>query len=584
MAGGRTCFVIMPIRSEGSEDYLHFRTIYDDWIRPVLVEAGYSVVRGDDVQAAGAITKDVILRLAHADLVVADLTDLNPNVFYELGVRHALRGSGTVMLLDEGRTEAVPFDLTAYRVIMFRSDLLGIGKLRRDLANFAKALAEDAGTPRRDNPVHDWIPTLPINASAASTGSEAEELRIQIAGLERKLRNYEQAYGLVERESTSTQSASGVILTALQQASQGTLASDLVADAHSATVKQDRTAFLSVVNRIVQSSVRLSAREFLTLTRDASSLGLGDVARAIFQVARTAHPKDRELHTAELASLAHSDEPADRDRARLEIANLIGIEVTDSDVIVPESLSREGYALIGIMLDAYHRNGLDHEALKVTSALVAQLPDSTTIARNHARALESVGQTEEALEGYRQALWSSDVDDTTAEWLGNELHNRSRYVDALEAYILACMLDPDDAKNFGHVAEEIARALRAQEKAGLVQPDRKLPDFFSLDIAFHALVAACSCTRITNEAISRCTIAAEVAELDVNIIALMTAVRESPPGSSSDSLSRMKFAERAEFARALYAELASPLTMRPGGAAYEVIKPRAGGSSTDSTD
>src|ERR1035437_2086613 len=133
--GNKVCFVIMPIRHEGTTDYDHFRALYNE-LSPPIANRGYRVVRADDIQRGGAITKDILLALAQADLVVADLTDLNPNVFYELGVRHSLRGKGTVLIVDEVRTPDVPFDLGAYRVIKFRAELTGLAKLRAALDSY----------------------------------------------------------------------------------------------------------------------------------------------------------------------------------------------------------------------------------------------------------------------------------------------------------------------------------------------------------------------------------------------------------------------------------------------------------------
>src|SRR5690349_18283745 len=102
-----TAFVIMPIRH--GEEFEHYRAIYADFVRPTLEQAGYIVTRADDIRRTGAITKDIVLRLSEADVVVADLTDLNANVFYELGIRHVLRKSGTIMLCDKLRTPNPPF-------------------------------------------------------------------------------------------------------------------------------------------------------------------------------------------------------------------------------------------------------------------------------------------------------------------------------------------------------------------------------------------------------------------------------------------------------------------------------------------
>ena len=154
----KTCFVVMPIRKMGTQEYEHFSAILDN-IKDSLGDK-YHVVRADEVNKPGSITKDIIECLANSDLIIADLTDLNPNVFYELGVRHALRGAGTIMLLDEDRTPEIPFDLNAYRVIKYRGNLVGIRNLRKSIITTVSDIQK---LSHKDSPVHDWIPSLPLD-------------------------------------------------------------------------------------------------------------------------------------------------------------------------------------------------------------------------------------------------------------------------------------------------------------------------------------------------------------------------------------------------------------------------------------
>jgi hypothetical protein len=116
----KECFVIMPIGT--GEVYETFRNRYEQIIRPAVEELRINndqvltCVRADDLNESGSITRGVIKRLYDSDIVIADITSLNPNVFYELGVRHALR-SGTILVAEEG-TES-PFDITDLRVITY---------------------------------------------------------------------------------------------------------------------------------------------------------------------------------------------------------------------------------------------------------------------------------------------------------------------------------------------------------------------------------------------------------------------------------------------------------------------------------
>jgi len=108
----------------------------------------FECIRADEVSRTGSVTYDLLIRLWKADVVVADLTDLNPNVFYELGVRHALR-SGTLLLADEECQ--LPFDVHNLRVIRYK-DCLGGEKTA--VQAIRKALITLLKDPvRKDSPV-----------------------------------------------------------------------------------------------------------------------------------------------------------------------------------------------------------------------------------------------------------------------------------------------------------------------------------------------------------------------------------------------------------------------------------------------
>ena len=93
-------FVAMPFGakkdSQGVE--IDFNRVYAELIKPGLEAVGLDVFRADEEERAGDIRTDMFQELLIADLVVADLTLDNPNVWYELGVRHALRARGVVLI------------------------------------------------------------------------------------------------------------------------------------------------------------------------------------------------------------------------------------------------------------------------------------------------------------------------------------------------------------------------------------------------------------------------------------------------------------------------------------------------------
>lgn len=140
-------FVIMPFDPE-------FEAVYSDLIKPSLENSGYEVNRADSLMNQQNILKDIIRQIANADLVVAELTALNPNVFYELGIAHALR-KRTVLLTQS--IDDLPFDLRSYRVVSYSIRFDEIGKLAEALTTIAEKAT--SGIIDFSNPVIDFLPS-----------------------------------------------------------------------------------------------------------------------------------------------------------------------------------------------------------------------------------------------------------------------------------------------------------------------------------------------------------------------------------------------------------------------------------------
>jgi hypothetical protein len=111
----KTCFVVAEFGLEAPAKKRSEQTLRH-LIRKVLGPRGYEVVRADEIRAPGLITHQIIELLFDADLVVADLTGNNPNVFYEMAVRHAA-ARPIVHILTDG--EAIPFDLKDVRTVYY---------------------------------------------------------------------------------------------------------------------------------------------------------------------------------------------------------------------------------------------------------------------------------------------------------------------------------------------------------------------------------------------------------------------------------------------------------------------------------
>src|SRR5579863_2805959 len=115
----KRCFIISPIGDLSSDVRTRSELVRKHIILPATKEAGYlddDVIRADQIPQPGIITSQIIQHLYDDDLVIADLTDHNANVFYELAIRHATR-KAVVLLIQKG--QRIPFDVALNRVIHY---------------------------------------------------------------------------------------------------------------------------------------------------------------------------------------------------------------------------------------------------------------------------------------------------------------------------------------------------------------------------------------------------------------------------------------------------------------------------------
>jgi hypothetical protein len=109
-----TCFVISPIGATDSIERKHADLVLSALIEPALSELGLTAVRADKISKPGMITGQVIEHVSRAKLVVADLSFGNPNVYYELALRHATRKPIVQIIRTSDR---LPFDVGQYRTV-----------------------------------------------------------------------------------------------------------------------------------------------------------------------------------------------------------------------------------------------------------------------------------------------------------------------------------------------------------------------------------------------------------------------------------------------------------------------------------
>ena len=140
------------IRGFGQKAGVDFERVHRELIAPALAKVG--VDGGDTTQVivqAGNIRKDMFRELVLADIVVADVSVHNANVFYELGIRHAVRSRSTVLIY--AKIDEIPFDLKTDRYLKYEPDSPGAS-----LANLTQVLRETLASEDVDSPIFELLP------------------------------------------------------------------------------------------------------------------------------------------------------------------------------------------------------------------------------------------------------------------------------------------------------------------------------------------------------------------------------------------------------------------------------------------
>jgi hypothetical protein len=203
-------FAAMPFGSKsepGGARSVDFDGLYADCIKPAALEAGVEVIRADEEVLGGIIHRPMYERLLLAEIVVADLTFANANVFYELGVRHAAKPRSTILIY--AKVGQLPFDVSPIRAIPYELDdagaLVDPGALR---ATLSERLAEARTSETTDSPLfqlldgypgidlpHEvteafraralWVSELTIRANAAvRPGADPAVARAELSAIE----------------------------------------------------------------------------------------------------------------------------------------------------------------------------------------------------------------------------------------------------------------------------------------------------------------------------------------------------------------------------------------------------------------
>jgi tetratricopeptide (TPR) repeat protein len=442
----------MPFGGENEERQKHFLGVYQTILAAAAVRAGYIPRRSDLGGGPGNITGGIILDLLNSDVVIADLTDGNANVLFELGIRHVFRKNGTVHVVDA--TRQIPFDIAQYRAIKYSADLADIPSAIDRIVDAIKQREEQVGLS--DNPVHDTVPDLPNFIRDISEAAQTNRMAELQATLERvQAENDQLTAKLLELDPAGVLDSTPIDITVdklieeAESVRKSTGEYVLFNLAQSAN-KEGPEGFVVELKRVLKSPY-LSENDFVSIARMCVPLGLTAHRQAVLEIAHSRYPHDDQITLALIDAYDDSANAAIKERGRLMVEEFLHVERRANE---PPRLGDASskiaslQAALGLLFNFYYKIGKWEWIVSVCESALKEEIDNVVIRRNKARALARMGQTEAAEIAFRECIDKFPTNSQALQWYSDFLDDQRRNVEAYEYSERGVIANPDEPTTY----------------------------------------------------------------------------------------------------------------------------------------
>lgn len=455
----RTCFVIMPYGGADEAKRNHYLGVYQSILAPAAREAGYVPKRSDISGAPGSITLDIVRDLADSDIVIADLTEGNPNVFLEIGIRHVMRKSGTVHVVDKRFAPSIPFDLRNYRAIEYSVDLADIPDVIQQIVAAIRLRESDPN--RSDNLVHDALPSLPVDVRTIGD----EELRKQIELLQHNLAELreqktklETRLALIDPLALKDDGLSAELdidqILDEADAIRASTGQNALLRLHKALEEGGEQGFIKELRTILKSPY-LESNDYMAISHMCDQLGLDEHGRATLEIGHALYPERVDM----MLSLAHDyHRSANRNlraRGRKMVEDYLSVQHTPQGPKLAGRPPGEYSSAAIAIFNEYLGESQFQWVISIADSFEEQLGPNVLFARNKARALHKLGLNDEAEAAFERAVQLDPRDDTLHAFYADFLDDLGRYDEAYVEYEKAICGDPNDGNRFINLANHI---------------------------------------------------------------------------------------------------------------------------------
>lgn len=448
----------MPFGSASPEQKKRFDGVYRGIIVPAVQDAGYEAIREDISATPGSIPKSIIKKLAEAEMVIADLSGINPNVFYELGIRHVLSKSGTVLIINKGET--IPFDNASHRVIQYTNELADLDDIHQQIVT--AIVNRENNIDNADNIVHDTFPQLPIDYKKYfdkdAQSSKIQELQMNVSKLtqeNKQLKNMLVNQGIIKdttnvRLHRTVKEIMAEARFALQKSGR-----EVILHLHQLALSNETVRFVDYLEDVMEAGY-LSEDDYIRIKDLCESSGYLPLELAVMERANDLFPNSNSV----IRNLSDVYTRMPLRETKLKgisiIEELLGIQAVDGKYVLTTTKANIDKYNLAALFNAYGRLDFYDRTISVCESYEGlNLPFLPLVMRNKADAYGELKMLAEARKTYRSLLQLDYYDDSTHAFYGNFLADIGEYVEAYREHEIATILDLTDPNRFINLAIEM---------------------------------------------------------------------------------------------------------------------------------
>jgi tetratricopeptide (TPR) repeat protein len=495
------CFAIMPygLDDQGKKE---FSLVYRLLIKEAADQCGLTCIRSDLNPQGGYIMTNVLNDLANSDIVVADLTDLNWNVAYELGIRHALRKKGTILICNERHKSKLPFDIQSHAVIFYPEQWLTemddiIDKIKNAINNCQNGICQ------KDSPVHDVFPALPAIVVEQQENAQTEALKqaeAQVATLTEELQSLKErmeAMGLsADEKKEETIDFGSMFKEELEKSIYNS--DEAVAKLREFLQEDKKEEFLEFLGKVLEIGF-LDETDCKVIYRLCRELKVPSITRMFLESVIKFYPESDDL----IGYLAneYSKNYHTGDKALQMVNGIVGVIKKDGQYQLSKSV-RLTDGKLAAFFDVYLHLKKYTDILEVGNLICERYKNNPKVCgitlRNMSNAALRLDMFSEA-RSYLDALLQMDPSNDIVHWLCSQYENAlDNYPGAIMEIEHCIRLDRNDTDYYFAMAAYICDDLFARDHDTL--EIRKIDSSEAIEYAVPFLLAALSTDPSPNEA------------------------------------------------------------------------------------